>query len=224
MKSSHLGIKTGVQSPPCLALAVHPPGRVIWLAGRWAVVLLSCLLARLLAKKQQYNKSINTDNSNDNNNINNNNNNNGNNNTASKSWMYCWSHGWNKSHNGTGCTRQCVGHQPYATTHAGTGGNPKNHFEMTQQSQQQQWQQNNNNAGGQQRMPTWQQQANAAVTFQPQQVPMPTQQPQQQMQWQPPQQQQWANFGGVCAPINQMGMYRGAVAPPIQGNNMGMHY
>ena len=99
------------------------------------------------------------------------------------------------------------------------------HFEMTSQVQQQQWQQQNNNgAGGQQRMPTWQQQTNATVTFQPQPMLMPTQQPQQQMQYQPPQQQQWANFGGVCAPVNQMGMYGGTVSPPVQGNTMWPHY
>ena len=76
-------------------------------------------------------------------------------------------------------------------------------------------------------MPTWQQQANATVTFQPQPMVMGMQQPQKQMQFQPPQQQQQkiANFGGVCAPVNQMGMYgMGNVSPPVNRNIMGPQF
>ena len=41
-----------------LLLQCIPPGRVFWLVGRWAVVLLSCLLARLLACLLVYGKSV----------------------------------------------------------------------------------------------------------------------------------------------------------------------
>ena len=76
-------------------------------------------------------------------------------------------------------------------------------------------------------MSTWQQQANAVVTFQPQPMVMGVQQPQQQMQFQPPQQQQqqMAIFGGVCPSVNQMGMYgMGTVSPPANGNVMGPNF
>ena len=52
-------------------------------------------------------------------------------------------------------------------------------------------------------MPTWQQQANAAVTFQPQPMVM----------------------GVLYPPVNQMGMYgMGNVSPPVNGNIMGPHF